>query len=326
MLILTPHMQVIDQLAFGHDGKRLYAAGSNVPDLRYKPDNRGIDVWDLAGGPELADRLFSDRLIAGFAVNPLGRWLYVGTGYGLGNDEETSGYFAVDLMTGDVTRLELKAGNALILSIGPSGDWLVGAGSIDGWRKRRLIRWRQPTDAPPQKEWEFRPKASDGWTYHVACDPDGTRVITQESDQVIVREIVYELTVRDAGSGKIQAAVPIPGRTVDQLQFAPDGSWLVIRAGRSLLIWDARDFSRKPWKVPGGKLHFTGVAFHPSGRYLAATSNDTTVKLYDTDSWQVAKTFTWDVGRLRSIAFSPDGMLAAVGSDSGKIVVWDIDL
>jgi len=71
---------------------------------------------------------------------------------------------------------------------------------------------------------------------------------------------------------------------------------------------------------------FTGIAFHPSGRYLAATSNDKTVKLFDSGSWQLAKTYTWGIGKLRSIAFSPDGMLAAAGSDTGKVVVWDLDL
>jgi WD40 repeat protein len=70
----------------------------------------------------------------------------------------------------------------------------------------------------------------------------------------------------------------------------------------------------------------TGIAFHPSGKWLGITATDGTVKLYDTDTWAVAKTFTWNVGKLRSVAFSPDGTLAAVGSDSGKIVVWDVDV
>jgi WD40 repeat protein len=50
------------------------------------------------------------------------------------------------------------------------------------------------------------------------------------------------------------------------------------------------------------------------------------VKFSDTTIWNVARTFTWDIGRMRSVAFSPDGALAAAGSDRGKVVVWDVDL
>ena len=80
MRLLSARMRVIDQVAFAHDGRQLFAAGSNVinvPDLRHKPDDRGIAVWDLAGGPSPAARLFADQRIVGFAVNPAGRWLYI---------------------------------------------------------------------------------------------------------------------------------------------------------------------------------------------------------------------------------------------------------
>jgi WD40 repeat protein len=93
-----------------------------------------------------------------------------------------------------------------------------------------------------------------------------------------------------------------------------------------MLVWDAKDLTQKPRKVPISRRgHGTGIAFHPSGRYLAATSNDATVKLYDTSTWEVTRTFTWEIGRMRSIAFSPDGTLAAAGSDKGQVVVWDVD-
>jgi WD40 repeat protein len=50
------------------------------------------------------------------------------------------------------------------------------------------------------------------------------------------------------------------------------------------------------------------------------------VKLYDTNTWELAHTLTWKVGRMRSIAFSPDGALAAAGGDKGQVVVWDVDV
>ena len=100
-----------------------------------------------------------------------------------------------------------------------------------------------------------------------------------------------------------------------------------MRGGISIWTWDAALLDQRPKQLKGeSRQHLTNIAFHPSGRYLAVTSNDTTVKLYDTATWQLAKTFTWNIGRLRSIAFSPDGLLAAAGSDSGKIVVWDVDV
>lgn len=79
-----------------------------------------------------------------------------------------------------------------------------------------------------------------------------------------------------------------------------------------------------------------GVAFHPSGELLAAVGNDGTVKLFDTTTWQVTRTFSWELGHLMSVCFSPDGTRAAtigVGfapedrdAVGGKVVVWDVDL
>jgi WD40 repeat protein len=327
MRFITTRVRVVDQVAFAHDGRQLFVAGSNVPDLRYKPDNRGIEVWDLTGGPNPTTRLLAEHLIAGFAINPAGRWLYVGTGFDY-PDESTAGYSAVDLASGAADGMGLSFGNAFVLGVHPTGGWLVGFGQRTDWQSRRLVRWRQPPTAAPVEEWETRPRAGGFYTHQVACDPSGTRVITHEIEGgIAVRDQVYELVIRDPGTGEKRGTVPIPGRTVGQLLFSPDGSWLVIRGGPSLLIWDARDLARKPRKIRGeGKGHFTGLAFHPAGRYLAAASNDRTVVLYDTDTWQLARVFTWDVGRMRSVAFSPEGLVAAAGSDTGKVVIWDIDV
>src|SRR5262249_4837627 len=117
------------------------------------------------------------------------------------------------------------------------------------------------------------------------------------------------------------------GAPFGEYHAPPDGSLFVHFQDTWLWVHSTADFT-KPLATlrSGSRKQFTGIAFHPSGRYLAATSNDATVKLYDTTTWKLAHTFTWKICPLKCIAFSPDGNLAAAGSDKGKVVVWDVDL
>ncbi|VTT98004.1 possible transcriptional fis family protein : WD-40 repeat protein OS=Cyanothece sp. (strain PCC 7424) GN=PCC7424_1234 PE=4 SV=1: WD40: WD40 [Gemmataceae bacterium] len=135
-----------------------------------------------------------------------------------------------------------------------------------------------------------------------------------------------QLVIRSVSTGEVLAVAEIAGREAPSLAVAPDGARVVVAVLKSLYVFSTDDLTPQQHVKNDGRKHFTGIAFHPSGRYLAATSNDQTVKLYDTTTWTVAKTYTWDVGRMRSVAFSPDGTLAAAGSDTGKVVVWDVDL
>jgi WD40 repeat protein len=109
--------------------------------------------------------------------------------------------------------------------------------------------------------------------------------------------------------------------------LSPDGTAVACRTRNTIRIYPAAGVWKDvPTITNDGKQDFTGIAYHPSGRFLAATSNDKTVKLYDAATGLQTKAFTWDIGRTRSIAFSPDGLLAAAGSDTGKVVVWDVDV
>jgi WD40 repeat protein len=118
-----------------------------------------------------------------------------------------------------------------------------------------------------------------------------------------------------------------PNKLLRPIIASPSGDLFAATEGTRLFVWSGADWEAPPRKVLNTNVkHFTGFAFHPSGRYLAATSNDASVKLYDTTTWTVLQAFDWQIGRLRSVAFSHDGMLAAAGSDKGKIIVWDVDL
>jgi hypothetical protein len=138
------------------------------------------------------------------------------------------------------------------------------------------------------------------------------------------RHIVARAT--DTGD-ELRRSKPLAAE-VSEWALSPDGALAACRYTVWVHVYPLRAEFTKPLATlrNTNRKEFTGIAFHPSGKYLAATSNDETVKLYDTATWDVAHTFTWKIGRMRSVCFSPDGSLAAAGSDKGQVVVWDGDL
>jgi WD40 repeat protein len=139
----------------------------------------------------------------------------------------------------------------------------------------------------------------------------------------------FAVVTHDLSTGRVlRASAPGPGQ-VGRITVALSHGFVAQLKEWQLCVWRVDDAN--DWRQPIANMkndqhrHFTDLAFHPSGRFLAATSNDATVKFYDTTNWDISRTFTWDIGKMRSIAFSPDGTLAAAGSDKGKVVIWDVD-
>ncbi|WP_149111165.1 WD40 repeat domain-containing protein [Limnoglobus roseus] len=108
--------------------------------------------------------------------------------------------------------------------------------------------------------------------------------------------------------------------------MSPDKEWIAFACGQTIISQPVRDrFERKV--VENDNTHqYTGLAFHSSGGLLAVTNNDRTVRMIDAATWQSRHAYAWDIGRMRSIAFAPDGTVAAAGSDTGKVVLWDVEV
>lgn len=323
MIILTSRIPVLDRMAFSRDGTLLYACGSMVPDLRFKPFNHGIDVWQIGGDANPRRRYFDGAIIADFATSPCGRWMYVA--FANSSYDGTRYCYSLDTTATDA---DIMVGSENGMSLCASHGWVIGQTAEGRPSQLHLVRWDQPSDAHPNLTWSIpaSPKRRK-WVNELTAHPNGHVFAGHQFDTgIAVQESVHELAVFDATDGKRITNVPAVSRQISRLVFSPGGDRLAALAGRTLLVWATDDWSAKPRKVTGARSHFTDLAFHPSGRFLAATSNDATVKLYDTSNWSLATTYTWDIGRMRSVTFSPDGLLAAAGSDTGKVVVWDVDL
>lgn len=159
----------------------------------------------------------------------------------------------------------------------------------------------------------------------VAVDPTGGRFA------LLVREgpthPKQSVSVRAAATGEQRARIPFDATDpVRQLAFTADGTTLLVRTdGRTVCLFDAATGAAAGELVHPGRPYVTGVAVHLSGA-VACARTDGTVTFWGAETREKLRTFDWKVGKLVSVAFSPDGALCAAGTEDGRVVVWDVDL
>ena len=68
------------------------------------------------------------------------------------------------------------------------------------------------------------------------------------------------------------------------------------------------------------------MAFSPDddGRWVASGGEDSTVKIWDSRTGELVRTFRGHTGLVSSLAFSPDGKRLYSGSRDTTVKVWDL--
>jgi WD40 repeat protein len=299
MRIFKTKSRWVTALAFSPNGKAL-AAGSYLR----------LDVWDVAAGTvDSGEMVFWGALSGSLRFDAKGR-VILGVGYNGGLRIITPGTWAV---------AETSKFDSNMVAVSPAGLVLVGGG--------RIGAFGLTAKGLGARKWT-KPIAGHGILDGLDFYPDGDRFATVETQHVkgTDRDLRAVVRVRAARNGSELDEAESVGPKGGLLRVSPDGEWVAFASAKNLIVHNAADLARAV-KVPSpNKKPVVGLAFHPSGRYLATVSGDTAVRLHDRDAnWAVTRTFDWEVRTLKSVAFSPDGTLGAAGGEKGQVVVWDVD-
>jgi WD40 repeat protein/energy-coupling factor transporter ATP-binding protein EcfA2 len=213
-----------------------------------------------------------------------------------------------------------SASKVTSVAFSPDGKMLA-IGSFDS----TVMLWDISTEAKPiplpLKDAEKEKHLGTIWS--VAFSSDGKILATGSADR--------KIKLWDTSNGEILGT--LLGHTDDVLNiaFSPDDE---------LLASGSSDNTAKLWEVATRKELATlsghtsavkFVAFSPNGMRLITRDDDASVKLWDTVinqpellvRWQeLVKFHSDDSNKIQSLAFSPDGMMLAIGREHGDVELW----
>lgn len=305
----------------------------------FSPDSKRLALIDPENAARVIDLSTGDGLQAGQEVaifradGKLQALAFSPDGKLLASAGLTGRVYAWEIETGKQVFLQkLKnTGEVEVIAFSRDGSWLTFGASVwetvTGWEKFALLGANQRVN-------------------QLALDGESARLITANSqDKVTVWSMTAsrDVLTLELGNHKLFFA---------DLAFSPDGRWLVSsNLAGNILVWDfprLLEMGKQHQHNPGGAVlvkefvsghgdMINSLAFSPDGKWLATSSADRTVKLWDSESWQTVTTFS-DPGPdlpmalpmfrgVTTVLFSPAdgaGCLLAYSGISGSLTVRNI--
>src|SRR5260370_27918722 len=306
-------------LAFAPDGESLAVAGERF---------QGVGLYELRGGKQRLRYRRHASVVTSLAFAPRG-------GAAASADRNgtvrvwgaADGVDAHSFYTWPLDKRGVK------VAFSPTGDTLA-AGCGAWWGSPAQVRrWELATGR------ELSPfRGHQAQITALAFAPDGQTLATGSRDHSICmwdaqsgRERTGWSRVTDflrvLGLGKCDEELRgsfVYDNEFRALAFAPDGRVLAPATGWRATLWDASS-GRLLANLQGHAKMVSTVAFSPDGRTLATASRDGTVTFWDLSaldrrvngdkfaSVPLSATYSWNIGKIYSVAFAPDGLRAAAG-------------
>jgi WD40 repeat protein len=297
------------RIAFSPDG-RFLAVG----------DEQGFHVWDATTGGNPLWSLKTSRLGRNFVFTADGKSILGGEGNKIGLSEVRSGaWWRVPFLVAfhpDVFSLDGRFA-LTIANDRPASVYHVRMAQFtpDGW----VDAWRT--------DWPYDRSIFDvGNTSSLQFSADGGLLVRVFTHPPGPKNVLTGIQFFDSATGELRkewtGKLPLQA---GEGAVSPAGVIVLLRDATFYVINPTTPKARHKKCRNASSKHFTAAAFSLDGSRLATTSNDTSATVWNASTWEVQRRYAWDIGRLRVVCFAPDGLRCAAASDTGQIVVWDLD-
>jgi WD40 repeat protein len=297
-------------LAFSPDGQTLVWGGSD----------REIHVWQAQQGqglPFLADPSLARSTLT---VSPDGRRLVSLAGGGDLRVWDTETTHSTGVAFQDAPALHTFAAS-------PDGQWIAAGLKTPDQGKPPAVA---PDGPPAAGLWQAATGQRQLWlegqagpVTALAFAPDSRLLASAgfQSSDVWLWQV-------PSGEPLVLLNGAVDGCSVGEVLFHPAGKLLAVSgidwlstsgADGEVAIWDVEE--RRPVQTfPGGA---TRLAFHPTGRLLAAASLRQTIRVWDLDTGKLACELKGHTEGVTALVYSPDGKWLVSGSDDRALRLWD---
>jgi WD40 repeat protein len=310
-------MVFVWDLAANHQRVLKGHAGGRATWVVFSPDNRHLASASLDKTVIIWDLKCEDKMVLTGHSDGVSNLAYSPDGERLATASADRTVRVWDVRTGQ-TVLTLTDHGSGVLAVAFSRD---GGYLASGGRDRTVRLWDAVTGVLLT---EMTGHTSD--ITAVAFSPDGRRLASGSKDGTV--------RLWDPATG--QEALTLRGHQgfVWSVAFSPDGWRLASSSGDNkddvVRVWDATPSEEQgpgPLRtITAHSQDVTCLAFNRDGTFLATGSLDRTVRVHDTATGDLIRTFDGDLNSsISGVTFSPDRThVAAVGEQNGILIIWNL--
>ena len=169
--------------------------------------------------------------------------------------------------------------------------------------------------ATGEELWSFQGPDPEGEVWGASFSPDGSLLAATWPGEGMVR-------IFDLASGRIVREIG-PLEVSLTTAFSPDGDRLGIATWGPGLVVDVGS-GEEVFALEGQEFGVRDIDWSPDGRWIATSSSDSTVRVWDADNGDPRSTLFGHAGEIVAADWSPDSTRLVTGSNDGTAKVWEI--